>query len=189
MFWWRALSGCLSHHDATIFKIAFDKVKSGRKTFTASTQSNTVSILSRFGCREMSTPDNLTRHIVQVSKFQFIMQPALAINAIKLGIPKVHTPFWDSISLGDSGELYQTYKALRASASKVLQMLKEPEFCNPSQERAYLFLRDFMGDMKPAEVQSFLRFVTVSVVYLAKSIQITLHSLRSLDKHLLPPST
>ena len=82
----------------------------------------------------MSTPDNLTRHIVQVSKFQFIMQPALAINAIKLGIPKGHTPFWDSISLG---ELYQTYKALHASASKVLQMLKEPEFCNPSQERAY----------------------------------------------------
>ena len=96
------------------------------------------------------------------------MQPTLAINAIKSGIPKVHTPFWDSISLG---ELYQTYKALHASASKVLQILKEPVFCKPSQERVYLFLRDFIGDMKPAEVRSFLHFVTVSAVYLAKSIQ------------------
>ena len=170
---------CLSHHDATIFTIAFDEVKSGTKTFTASTQSNTVSIMSRFGCREMSTPDNLTRLIVQVSKVRLIMQPALAINAMKSGIPKVHTPFWDSISLG---ELYQTYKALHASASKVLQILKEPVFCNPSQEGVYLFLKDFIGDMKLAEVRSFLCFVTGSAVYLAKSIQITFNNQTGLGR-------
>ena len=34
---------CLSQHDATIFKIAFDKVKSGKKTFTTSIYSLTQS--------------------------------------------------------------------------------------------------------------------------------------------------
>ena len=98
---------CLSQHDATIFKIAFDEIRSGKKTFTTSTQSHTVSVLSRYGCREMPTPDNLTRLIVQVSKYRFIMQPAIAINAMKSGIPKIHSPFWESITLG---ELCETYK-------------------------------------------------------------------------------
>ena len=125
----------------------------------------------------MPTPDNLTRLIVQVSKYRFIMQPAIAINAMKSGISKIHSPFWESIALG---ELCETYKALHTSASKVLQMLKEPVFCNQSQERVYLFLRDFIGDVKPAEVRSFLHFVTGSAVYLAKSILVTFNNLTSL---------
>ena len=36
--------------------------------------------------------------------------------------------------------------------------------------------------MKPAEVRSFLRFVTVSAVYLAKSIQVTFNNLTGLGR-------
>ena len=35
---------CLSQHDTTIFKIAFDEVKSGRRTFTTSTVSHSLNI-------------------------------------------------------------------------------------------------------------------------------------------------
>ena len=170
---------CLSRHDASIFKDAFEEVKAGKKFFSSTIQSNAVSILGRFGCREMPNPSNLTRLISQVATFQFVMQPAMAIAGMKSGIPEIHVPFWNSLSMGD---LYLVYKALHASPSKVLEMIIEPIFANASQQRVYGFLCDFIGDMKQDEIRSFLRFVTGSAVYLAKSIQITFNNLTGLGR-------
>lgn len=61
-------------------------------------------------------------------------------------------------------------------------MIEEPIFSNSSQERLYGFLYDFVGDMKRDEIRLFLRFVTGSAVYLAKSIQITFNDLCGLAR-------
>ena len=119
-----AFVDCLNHHDASIFN---DAIKCGKQTFSASVQLNLLSILGRHGRREMPSPVNLTKLIVQVATFQFIMQPAMAITQMKCGIPKTHATFWNSVT---AGELYSLYNSLHASPSKVLELIEEPTFAN-----------------------------------------------------------
>ena len=171
-----AFVDCLNHHDASIFNDAF---KCGNKMFSSSVQTNLLCILERYGCREMPRPGNLTNLVVQVATFQFIMQPAMAVSQMKTGIPEVQATFWNSVT---TGELYSLYNSLHASPSKVLELIEEPTFANPSQQRVYGFLYDFVGDMKRDEIRLFLRFVTGSAVYLAKSIQITFNNLSGLGR-------
>ena len=174
-----AFVDCLNHHDASIFNDAFKEIKCGKQTFSVSVQLNLLSILGRHGCREMPNPVNLTKLIVQVATFQFVMQPAMAITQMKSGIPKTHATFWNSVT---AGELYSLYNSLHASPSKVLELIEEPTFANANQQRVYGFLHDFVGDMKRDEIRLFLRFVTGSAVYLAKSIQITFNNLSGLGR-------
>ena len=144
---------CLSQHDDSIFKNAFEEIKAGNKNLSTALQFNTLSILGRYGCREMPNPSNLCRLISQVATFQFVMRPAMATSLMKSGIPDMHVPFWNSLSIGD---LYLLYKALHASPSKVLELISEPNVANSSQEMVYGFLRDYIGDMKQDEVRSFV---------------------------------
>ena len=171
----------LSYHDATSFKQAFQEVKEGSGTtcipkekFSSLTQSVIFSVLSRYGCREMPTPRNLYKLVNQVAKYQFLMVPASAYAQMKSGIPNTHIDFWNSMSLG---ELYSLYRALHTSPSKILQLIEEPVFDNPAQQRVFLFLCDFIGNMKADETRTFLRFVTGSSVCMAKKIRVTFNNL------------
>lgn len=116
------LVDCLNHHDASIFDSAFKEIKLGNEKFSSRVHSNLLSILGRFGCREMPNPLNLTTLISQVASFQFVMQPAIAITQMKSGIPETHTPFWNSVT---AGELYSLYNALHALPSKVLELIHD----------------------------------------------------------------
>ena len=100
--------------------------------------------------------------------------PASAYSQMKSGIPSMHLDFWKTVSIG---ELYSLYRALHASPAKILELIEEPFFDNPAQQRVFNFLSDFVGNMKPDEGRIFLRFVTGSSVCLAKRITITFNNL------------
>lgn len=114
-----------------------------------------------------------------MAKFEFIQKPMAAVMRIKEGIPPWHRPFWSGLSTKD---FHSTFKALTASPSKVLQMLEEPILMTPSQERVHSYLVQYVGQMKPGEVEQFLRFVTGSTVCTSGNIHVLFNALSGLAR-------
>ena len=57
-------------------------------------------------------------------------------------------------------ELHLLYKCLSGTPERVLQLLQEPVFLNPTQERIYGYLRNLIGNFSIHNTRIFLRFVT-----------------------------
>ena len=133
-----------------------------------------VSILSRFGCRQVPSPHTLSNLLVQVARHEFISRPFAAITLMNSGIPPEH-----SLSLS---ELHALYIALNASVQKVLELIDEPVFTHPSQERIFGYLREYVANLKADEVQNFLRFVTGSGVCMNSRITVSFNALSGLAR-------
>ena len=168
----------LSFHDANVFRDALKAVRANEATFSESMKSALVSVLSRFGCRELPTPTRFMKLIVEVGKYEFLRKPASAIIEIHSGIPDQHLPFW---SQQKGGDLYSIYKAQQVS-SKVLQLIEDIDTCNPNQERVFGYLKQFIGDIQQDELRCFLRFTTGSSVCSAQAIRVTFNSLEGLAR-------
>ena len=139
-------------------------------SFPDDVKENLLTILSTLGCRQIPTPGNLTKVLVQIAKYVFLSAPMLAIVEINSGIPDVHKPFWVSKTPED---LYAIYLCLSATPSKVLAMLVEPFFTSRAQGVVYGYLRQLIGNMSMPEVRVFLRFVTGSSVCTSNTIDLT----------------
>ena len=170
----------LSCVDANTFREAMIAVKAGARSFSTTMQSDLVTVLSRFGVREIPNPTTLKKLLIGVAKYHFLRKPASAIAEISSGIPEIHLPFWRQMQ---AVELHSIYKALQASPKKVLAMLDdEVVTMNPNEERVLSYLEQFIGNMKEDEVRSFLRFVTGSAVCSANVIHITFNQLEGLAR-------
>lgn len=146
----------------------------GAKEFDAGMEASVVNILSRFGCREVPTPRNLKRLLHGLARHQFRLQPFAALCAMNAGVPETHKPFWQAVGVE---ELYGTYSALTANPEKVLEMVVEPEFSNPNEQRVYGYLQQYVGEMKLDEAKRFLRFITGSSVVSSDQVRICFNAL------------
>ncbi len=169
-----AFADSISPVEATFIKGCFTITGLGSEIFSASCQDRLVSILSRFGTREMSSPGKLREQIIEAAYREFMMKPMAAISSINSGIPHTHQGFWNEFNVKD---LYDLYCSLTASPSKVVDMIVEPTASNPAQERVFNYLIQYVGNMKVSEVQRFLRFVTGSAVCLSVYITVQFNSL------------
>ena len=111
----------LSAHDAAVLNIALS---------TGVTES-VVGIFSRFGFRELPTPETLKSSVLQIANCEFILKPSAAINKINLGIPPQHLSFWQKVSVRG---LFSIYMAKCVTAEKVLDMFQDAEGGDPNQE-------------------------------------------------------
>ena len=77
-------------------------------------------------------------------------------------------------------DLYTVYQALTADPSKLFELLTtEPEDeLNSSEQHVYLYLQQFVGNMRSDELQNFLRFVTSCSV--CSNIKVIFNSLSGL---------
>ena len=66
--------------------------------------------------------------------------------------------------------------------TKVLDLIEEPVFLNPGQERVFGYLQQYVANMKPDEVQNFLRFVTGSAVCMKSKITVSFNGLEGLAR-------
>ena len=133
-----------SCHDGIVFRDALKAVTEKQKSSSDVVRSALVSVLSRYGCRQFPQPSTFLKLIGEVGKFEFLRKPSSAIVDIHSGVPEQHLPFWDEMS---SGSLYSIYKAQQVSPSKVLQLIKDVDTCNPNQERVFGYLKQFIGNM------------------------------------------
>ena len=133
-------------------------------------QTQLVTILSSFECRELPAPHSFQRMIVDIASYYFLRKPSAVLADIHAGIPSSHLPFWKEV---DCSTFYTTYKSMQASPSKVLQMLNNVVTFDSKEEKVLGYLRQFIGNMRHDEVQCFLRFVTGSSACSSTSLQVT----------------
>ena len=139
----------------------------------SSDQTKLISLLGRFGSRQLPTRKNLKQQIVQVARYEFLTKPSAALQAISSGIPPLQVRFWASLSVSD---FHHVYVALGASPQRLLEILREPDVMDTNQERVLGYLRQFIGNMRATEVSRFVRFVTGSTVCPAGTIAVTFNS-------------
>ena len=150
----KALSEFLSRVDRKTIALALEAGK-----FSLDLQSKVISILSRFGCREVPTPHNLEQLLCSVAKHQFRSQPFAALSAMNA---------------------YSRFSALTANPEKVLEKTVEPDFSNVNEQRVFGYLQQYIGEMKLDESKRFLRFVTGSSVVTADNIKLSFNALTGL---------
>lgn len=71
-------------------KTIADAIKVGDKEFTQDVKSSVINIISRFGCRDIPTPDNLKRILSSLAQHQFKSRPFAAITTMNSAIPEKH---------------------------------------------------------------------------------------------------
>jgi len=147
--------------------------------FSVKQNERLTNILSRFGCRQQPTPASLKCIVVQCAKYEFLVKPSAAIEAISRGIPTLHQAFWRELSLNS---FYGIKEALTASPEKVVQAIEEPFFTNMNEERIFNYLIQYVGSLNPTDVQKFLRFTTGSSVCIARPIYVMFNNVEGLAR-------
>ncbi len=165
----------ISPYEADILKRAFT-VNITSVSFPRVLLDDLISMLSRLGCRQVPTPENIKRLVIDVSKHEFLSRPIFAMQS---GIPVPHFSFWKQFSVE---ELYGIYKELQATAASVIRNIKAPETMNSAQEVVMSFLIRMLGGMKQDELSNFLRYVTGSCVPLEEPIKVSFNSLSGLAR-------
>lgn len=160
---------CLSDYESKIIREAVQC----SSVYSQSMKSKIISVLSRFGCREVPTCDNIYSVIVKVARYEFLVKPLAAISQIHSGIPAVHVPFWHKQSVISMRRLYYT---LTATPERVVEIL-ESGASNPCEERVMSYLEQFVGSMSKDMLRKFLRFTTGSSVCLCKRITVEFNGL------------
>lgn len=170
----RAFSDFLSFVDRKTIALALDSSE-----FSDNLNFKVISVLSRFGCREVPTPFNLESLLCSLAKHQFRSQPFAALCALNAGVPEEHKSFWQAMGV----ERLQTiFDALTANPEKVLEKIREPEFSNANEQRIFGYLQQYVGEMKLEESKRFLRFVTGSSVVTVDNISVRFNALTGLAR-------
>lgn len=149
------------------------------KEFTPRMRADLINILSRFGCRDVPTPQNLDDLLRSLAEHQFRLQPYAALSAMNGGVPEKHKPFWQAMGVGN---LYCLCDALTAKPIKILDQIMEPDFNNPNEQRVFGYLQQYVGNMKLDEAKKFLRFITGSSVLTSDPINVSFNALTGITR-------
>ena len=168
----------LSCYDADIIRRAFS-LSENKLPFSPDVVMGLSNFMSFYHCREIPKPESLKRVVLQIVQCVYQTKPTAAIAAMNSGIPSIHKPFWEEMTLT---ELYNIYNSLSASPTKILQLIDDNSTSNPKEERVLSYLRQYIGNMQPAQAQCFLRFVTGSSVCSAESIIVRFKQVRGLQR-------
>ena len=138
----------LNSYEQGLLKAGMDS----KNEFSCDFQTKLVTIVSRFGGRELPTRNNLQEIVLQLAKDQFQVKPLPATIAINAGIPDSQRVFWDSKTLAD---IYLLYRSMVATPAKVTEIIQEPDSMNSGEQRVFTYLIQMVGDMKAQELAAF----------------------------------
>ena len=157
----------------------------GTITLNEQSQGTLLDILSKYGCRSIPTTSlELRKQILGSCHFNFHDKPLVALEAMRDGIPACERCFWS----GHSVEVFHDlYLSLCATAQRVLAVLDEPDDINICQARVLEYLKQYIGNMKRQEVQTFLRFTTGRSVLLNNRLTVTFNSTAGLARRPIVP--
>ena len=123
-------------------------------------------------------PSNLKSLLVEIARYEFLIKPLGALHALHSGVA-VHLEFWNSFSVKD---LYSVYNSLKATPARILEIIKEPTFCNAAEERSYMYLVTYVGNLTCNEAANLLRFITGSSALVSQDIFVTFNKLSGLAR-------
>lgn len=168
----------ITAHESSLLRRGLSEAQAGND-FSNDLKSKLVSLVSRFDCMDVPTKKNIHRLIRNVARHHFLGKTLGMIYTMHSGVPKTHGPFWKKLSVE---KLFDLYKVMNGTALSVLQLIEEPEFDNQAESKVFNFLTTFIGNCKPNELRSFLRFVTGSAVIIDKAITIEFNSISGLAR-------
>ena len=128
-----------------------------------------LSFLSRHGCLEIPTPDNLIRIVTEVARCELTTKVLGATYAMHSGISEDDKCFWAQHGVAD---LYTLYKSLEVTHEKVLNMIAEPVEMSASQNKVFGFFVQYIGCLNIDRLRLLLRFMTGSSVILPLIIDV-----------------
>ena len=168
----------ITPHESSVIKQALQFIKDG---FPSQLKSSLVMVLSRYGYRQMPEPSRFKQSLIEVARFNLLVQPAAIISQISSGVPTLHLAFWNDITLDDFCRLYLTLSANTQSVLKAITA-NEPNFDNANEERTFQYLCQYIESMSNEELRNFLRFVTGSSVLTSQGIKVNFNSLDGLAR-------
>ncbi len=166
----------ISRAERAVFK---DALSCNGDRFSSTTQETLLTVLSRFGCRQLPTPTNLMFCIRDIAEYEFVTRPAAAIFSVYSGIPLTHQAFWIGKNVSSMSGIYES---LTVTAKKVTDLLMLSDAKSANEERVCGYLTTMIGNMNNDELRSFLRYVTGSSVCSASEILVTFNSLSGLGR-------
>ncbi len=164
---------------SSVERSTLQRALSCRLTFPPELADKIMCTLSRFNCRMLPTPANMSNLILQIARYEFVTKPAAGIEMIHSGIPLCHKSFWEALS---SQDIFKIYKNLTVSPEKVASLLSRSEFNSPQEERIYEYLRQMVENMKTEELSLFMRFVTGSLVCATDNISLQFNKVTGLGR-------
>lgn len=167
----KSLLDHFNYHDASVLRRAFQYVDG---EYPSELQSSLLSLVGAYGCRKIPTPVNLSSLITTIAKHEFLVKPVGAILAMHNGIPQEHRAFWAKTSIK---LLLNVYNASNATASAVLNIIREPHCKNNSEESAYNYLIQYVGNLREDGLRNFLRFVTGSSALVVDDLFVNFNAL------------
>ena len=167
----------LSEHEGSILRDAIRY--QGTTDFPSDQKSEVICVLSKLESHDIPTPSNLKPQLINVAKFQFHVKPLGLLYAMRSGVPKIYSGFWEELTIE---EMFNFYHMLNATPASVLKAIQESEVANSGESRVHNYLLSFIGNMKQYELRLFLRFVTGSAVLMAKPIKVLFNSLTGLAR-------
>ena len=91
-----SLADYVSPYECSILKRAFS-ITVG--SFPNDLCEDLLSLLSRLGCGEIPSPQNLRHLVVEVAKHEFIAKPLQVLYMMNSGVPAPHIDFWKCFSV------------------------------------------------------------------------------------------
>ncbi len=146
---------------------------------SADLHTNLISILSRFGCREMPTRANLPNLIEQIALYEFCAKPSAVLMLIHSGIPATHKPFWETRSASD---IHSLFYRMTVTSAKVIAMLEFEDATNELELRVCSYLTTMIGNLGVRELILFLRFVTGASACIVPKIKVEFNALSGLGR-------
>ena len=168
----------LASYESSLISQALREVENGNE-LTNTLQAQVLSVLSRMGCVQVPTKNNLQKVVISTARHQFLGKPLGMLYTIHSGVPKPFRSFFEKISLQ---QFFGLYKALNATPERVLNLIEEPLDMNPAQARVFSYLTTFVSNSSQDDLRLFVRFVTGSSVLIDENIKITFNQLSGLSR-------
>ena len=147
--------------------------------FSPSMAEGLVSILSRFGCRQMPNHLILPKLIEDMARYELCVKPAAALALVHAGIPHSHQLFWQKKNASDVHDLFY---GMTVTPNKVLSLM---EFLGPKNEnesRVFGYLTTMVGNMTVTELSQLLRFITGASACIVPKIRVEFNGLEGVAR-------
>ena len=168
----------LASYESSFISQALTKVENNNPLPTT-LQGQIFSTLSRMGCVQVSTKANLKEVVVSTARHLFLGKPLGVLNTIHSGVPKPFLQFFRKMTVS---EFFGLYKALNATAERVLGLIEEPTAMNSAEKRIFSYLITYVCNSRQDDLRLLLRFVTGSSVLLGESIQVVFNNTEGLAR-------
>ncbi len=165
-------------HEGSLLRTAIAEAEAGRE-LSGDLTVQLITLFSRFDHMEVPTAKSIRRSVLIVAEHLFMRKSLGIMHTMHSGVPKIHKLFWGKLSVS---KLFELFKAMNATASSMLKILEEPEFCNKAEQRVFNFFATFIGSCHNNDLRSLLRFITGSSVILNNEISVSFNSLSGLAR-------